>query len=348
MENYSKLSIKLHHNFLGNTSLSKYLHNRLINQAKNSNHNNLNHVFITGLCRSGTTVLLNNLYLSGELKSIVYKHMPFILSPRLAVFFSELTNSNKNKFIKRYHGDGIYINFDSPESLDEVFWIKSYPENIKKPYIGRESIKQEILDGYSLLLNKFSLFQSADRLLIKNNNNHIRIKELSEHFKESIFLFMIRDPLEHAKSLLSQHINFSLKQKQNPYILEYMKLIGHEEFGINSKPFIYPNDKVNWFENKDKMSLDYWLFQWINTYKWFLEEVISSRKNIFLISYEDLCSKKYLYSKICELIKIKKHSPNLPFKLSQKTDHKDKFAVNDSYLSTAKSIYNVLLDFSFK
>ena len=41
--------------------------------------NNDNHVFVMGLARSGTTVLLNALYESSEFASLSYKDMPFVL-----------------------------------------------------------------------------------------------------------------------------------------------------------------------------------------------------------------------------------------------------------------------------
>ena len=40
-------------------------------------------VFITGLARSGTTILLRNLYASNQFSSTTYEDMPFILCPNL-------------------------------------------------------------------------------------------------------------------------------------------------------------------------------------------------------------------------------------------------------------------------
>src|ERR1700676_5571638 len=40
-----------------------------------------NHIFISGLARSGTTILLNYLYETGEFKSLTYSDMPFVLMP---------------------------------------------------------------------------------------------------------------------------------------------------------------------------------------------------------------------------------------------------------------------------
>jgi len=41
------------------------------------------HVFISGMARSGTTILLNAIYETNEFASMTYQDMPFILSPNL-------------------------------------------------------------------------------------------------------------------------------------------------------------------------------------------------------------------------------------------------------------------------
>ena len=41
------------------------------------------HVFICGLARAGTSILLQILYETGEFRTLTYRNMPFVLSPRL-------------------------------------------------------------------------------------------------------------------------------------------------------------------------------------------------------------------------------------------------------------------------
>ena len=45
------------------------------------------HVFVSGMARSGTTILLNAIYDTNEFASLTYQDMPFILSPN---FWSKL------------------------------------------------------------------------------------------------------------------------------------------------------------------------------------------------------------------------------------------------------------------
>ena len=64
--------------------------------------------------------------------SLLYKHMPFILNPFLARIFSNFINEDNDLSIERFHKDGIKINNNSPECLDEVFWLKSFDYKKKK------------------------------------------------------------------------------------------------------------------------------------------------------------------------------------------------------------------------
>ena len=42
-----------------------------------------NHVFVSGMARSGTTILLNAIYETDEFAALTYQDMPFILSPNI-------------------------------------------------------------------------------------------------------------------------------------------------------------------------------------------------------------------------------------------------------------------------
>ena len=74
-------------------------------------------LFITGLARSGSTILLNNLYDTGYFASLKYSDMPFILCPNL---WHKINIFNFKKDLKqiRAHNDGIEFNYTSPEAFE--------------------------------------------------------------------------------------------------------------------------------------------------------------------------------------------------------------------------------------
>ena len=90
MFEYSNAERILHRQFLGNNSLSNFLYKRLTKKSRDIIETNLlENVFITGLARSGTTSLLEKIFLSGNFGSLLYKYMPFILSPSLAYYYQK-------------------------------------------------------------------------------------------------------------------------------------------------------------------------------------------------------------------------------------------------------------------
>ena len=92
MNNYSWLQQKLHQFALS----SKFMREAMFDVESSTislNQTNDNHVFVSGLARSGTTILLNAIYKSDEFASLSYQDMPFILAPNL---WSKLSFNKKD------------------------------------------------------------------------------------------------------------------------------------------------------------------------------------------------------------------------------------------------------------
>jgi len=348
MKGYSSLDKILHRQFLGDNSYSNFLYERIISKSKYyKNFTKRNNIFITGLARSGTTALLNKIYATNEYGSLRYKYMPFIFSPKITNLFEYFYKSQDTELVERFHKDGIKININSPECLDEIFWIKARLKGKNNFELKPKRIRHELIRAYSYLLNIYSDIEGNKNLVIKNNNNHLRIKYLSNYFKKSYFFIMFRDPLSHAYSLLSQHKNFLELQKQDPFILEYMDLIGHNEFGNNVMPFVYDSSDKNWYKKKDKLKIDYWIEQWIRTYSWIIKSKEFQKDNVFLISYEKLCSDDYLYKRICKLVGILNNSAGKTFINGNKISQIDKDIDDKNLMNKAKDIYKQLESLSF-
>ena len=93
---------------------------------------NVKSLFITGLARSGSTILLNTLYDTGKFASLKYSDMPFVVCPNI---WSKINFNKKNYYKKiRAHNDGVKFSATSPEAFEEVFW-KSQINLENKKYI---------------------------------------------------------------------------------------------------------------------------------------------------------------------------------------------------------------------
>ena len=269
MQNYSGIQKFLHDLVLSKKFINKSLFElEKIIYLKDKDIKNQSHIFITGLPRSGTTSLLNFIYSSDHYASLTYKNMPFILSPN----FSKLFNKKNILKKKRLHGDGISYDINSPEALDEIFFNNE-----------EEFIKNELVNYIQLIL----LSESKDKYLSKNNLNFKRIDLINSILPNSKFLIPIREPLQHAYSLFNQHLNFSQLQQGNDFIRRYMNYLGHNEFGLNHKPW---NNPINF---KDLNDINYWLEQWCLFYQDILKNY-QSYDNCFFIIYEELTNQNYL------------------------------------------------------
>ena len=244
-----------------------------------------NHVFVSGLARSGTTILLNAIYESDKFASLSYKDMPFVLAPNL---WSKLSfNTEDNDLVERAHGDGIKVSTESPEAFEEVFWM-TFDENDKDT---NEKFKNYV----ELINHKYN----KKRYLSKNNQNIRRLELISNTFPNSKILVPFRNPLQHAYSLLSQHQRFIEDSKNDNFISNFMKWIGHTEFGPNYIPI---KGKNLCFE--DDLTINHWLEQWYLTYKYCFDN-LKNNANVYFICYEKLCNSNECWLDILKILKIK-------------------------------------------
>lgn len=283
MNNYSFLQKKLHLFALS----SKYLREAFFDfeqvTTKTKSFED-NHVFVVGLARSGTTAVLNAIYQSNEFASLSYQDMPFILSPNL---WKALSFSKKQTNLKeRAHGDGIFINSSSPEAFEEVFW-KTFDD---KSIESHTKFKSYV----NLIINKYN----KSRYLSKNNQNIKRINIVSSIFPKSKILIPFRDPIQHAFSLLSQHKKFINENDKDKFVGQYMKLIGHTEFGPNYRPLFSKESLYS-----DPFLINHWLEQWYFTYLHCLENY-SGYRNISFLCYEDLCRSSEIWQELLIFLNI--------------------------------------------
>ena len=247
--------------------------------------------FITGLARSGTTQLLNLLHNTGKFSSFTYSDMPFIFSPNIWNKFRSVFKNEIIEKTERAHRDGIKIDLNSPEALEEPIWMH-LKENkyIHNNYIKNHDLSDKDANFYKQIINLIKIKYQKERYLSKNNFNILRLKSLLDFFPESYFFIVFRNPLEQSYSLYKQHINFIKIQKENKFILKYMDLLGHFDFGLNHKYYSFDNEssiEIN------PSSLNYWLKIWVDVYKYALK--FQDNKNIHFICYEQLSERKEKY-----------------------------------------------------
>lgn len=289
MANYSALDKLLHHmalqfSFVGEMSFD--LEQSSLGKDRND-ITQARHVFVAGLARAGTTVLMRSLFETGQFASLTYRDMPFVLAPNLWAKLSGLARTDMAKQ-ERAHGDGVMVDLDSPEALEEVFWrVFSGDQYLSdaglKPYVPNAQAQEKFRQYVYAILTRYQ----GHRYLSKNNNNILRLGSLVRMFPKAIILVPFRDPLQHAFSLLKQHRRFIKEQQQDPFTERYMTWLAHHEFGQAHRPFLWPD--VGEPVNANRDSLDYWLEQWINAHQSLLARYSELAGHMRFVGYELIC-----------------------------------------------------------
>ena len=258
------------------------------------------HVFVSGLARAGTTLLMRRFHATGRYRSLTYRDMPFVLAPNLWRHLSLISHRDVERS-ERAHGDSLLVDADSPESFDEVFWrIFAGDEYLESDRLKPHAPGNELLRKYVRYVNAILSAHEPrlDRYLSKNNNNILRLGTIHQAFPNALILIPFREPLQHAYSLLRQHLRFSELQAKSEFTLSYMTWLGHHEFGLDHRPFQfggaapcpYPADTLN-----------YWLHLWCETYSSLQR---SKPKAALFVGYEDLCMNAQTWRRLAELADI--------------------------------------------
>jgi hypothetical protein len=263
-------------------------------------------VYVCGLARSGTTMLLRILDQAEVFRSLSYRDMPFVMAPNLWKKISRYGERDA-ALAERAHGDGILVGYDSPEAFEEVFW-QTFDDPIDSTACyGMPAPSKETLNAFTeyrrLVTNpKNDPHNSglARRYLSKNNNNLLRLSSLCADPSAAVLL-VYRDPVATARSLFTQHQRFLAAQQDDPFTLKYMKWLAHFEFGLAHKPFQFAVSAMNPALKPDQP--DYWLDYWNAVYGYVLAH---EEQEIHLVHHDTMCIEPDAFlTKLFKLLDVK-------------------------------------------
>ena len=141
-------------------------------------------IFVTGMPRSGTTILTHIISNFDDVGSFNYSDLPFTKIP---FFWSKINwlYYLKNKSSERIHGDGLEINLLSPDAFEELIWSENLPDyengNFSKVldsnYENKE-LENELARSINkiLLLRKKNIYLSKETIIFLEFNTLIKFK----------------------------------------------------------------------------------------------------------------------------------------------------------------------------
>ena len=274
---YGDMAQLFHHLVLDHYHLGRKLLKRQIKGVESPvQTDTTTRVLITGLARAGTTALTKEVEKRGPFASLDYSNMPLLLAPTL---WSKIYKPKREETKERAHGDGVKVGLASVEALEEYFFKVLKNDS----YITEHSVNEHTLtEEENMLYRRYadSICKPGEIYLAKNNNAITRLASLVALNPDLKVLVMLRNPLQHAKSLLAQHQKFVKEQQEDPFILTYMDWLGHHEFGNGQRPFSLEGGEGVGSE-EEIGHIDYWVAQWIAYYS-----KLKNLEGLSLIHYE--------------------------------------------------------------
>jgi hypothetical protein len=255
-------------------------------------------IYIAGLARAGSTVLLETLARHPDTATQAYRDFPAIFTPYLWNWFLDRAEGADGPARERAHGDGIQVTADSPEALEEGIWMAFFPDAHRA---GHSDVLHETTCApafeafYRDHLRKILWMRHGRRYLAKGNYNVTRMEYLLRLFPDARFVIPVREPEAHVASLMRQHRRFCPLHARQPSTLRYMQRLGHFEFGLDRR-VIDVDDAADaeaireaWARGDETTGL---ALQWRNVYRYVadrLDACPALRRAALVVRHEDLC-----------------------------------------------------------
>ena len=195
-------------------------------------------IWVTGLARSGSTLLLEILAGAPGVVSQTYKDFPPVYTPYAWNSLLGYMRSDTAQAAERAHRDGIMVTPDSPEAMEEPLWMSFFTgahdpsvSNVIAP--GSNPAFADFLRNH---IRKLLAVRNGARYLAKANYQLTRMEYLLGAFPDARFIVPVRDPVMHIASLMKQHRLFCRGQQTNERARKHLSRVGHFEFGLDRAP----------------------------------------------------------------------------------------------------------------
>lgn len=254
-------------------------------------------VFICGLARSGTTVLLDLFSRLEPVGTHRYRDFPFLLAPCWWNWCGERLGRSEHP-VERPHKDRIKITKESPEAFEEPIWRYFFPlvsDADRRHVLGREHRDADFDAFFSDHIRKVLLLRGKRRYVSKGNYNITRLAYLADLFPDARFVIPVRHPVDHVRSLVRQHRLFTEYGEKDPRVPRYLRFAGHFEFGVQRMPINVDADETSrimdaWTRQDDALG---YAIAWRTVYGHALaaaeEPGLGDRMRF--VHYEDFCER---------------------------------------------------------
>ncbi len=256
-------------------------------------------IYVTGLARAGTTVLLERLAEHPQVATHRYADFPPLLTPYWWNRWLSLVPHSREVAQERAHKDGIAVTSQSPEAFEEMLWMAFFSDIHDPARCGafdRQVSHPAFECFYNEHIRKLLAIRQRQRYVAKGNYNLVRLGYLHKLYPDARFVVAIRDPVWHIASLMKQQRLFAMGEAGQPRALEHMRRVGHFEFGLDRRAINVGDDAMTaritelW---KTGHEVEGWALYWADIYR-YVADVLDAdpalREACLVVRYEDQCS----------------------------------------------------------
>jgi len=255
-------------------------------------------VFVTGLARSGTTMMLTLLSQADGVATHRYRDFPLLFTPLAWNWFQDRIGADTGEARERPHRDRIRITKESADAFEEPLW-QAFFRGAHDPacchVLDALTRNPQFEACFASHLRKILLLRGGTRYVSKGNYNVARIGYLARLFPDARFVIPVREPVAHVSSLVRQHELFCRYAAGDSRVPAYLEAAGHYEFGPQRRPINLDPARIGEIEWAWRAGDDAggYARQWAQVYghveRLRRESALAGR--VMVVRYEDACAR---------------------------------------------------------
>lgn len=217
-------------------------------------------VFIIGAPRTGSTILYQTI--TNQLDVLYFDNLICGLKNSLMVGFwlsAKIFKNRPHDSFQSYHGNTTKFGSRAPSECGQ-FWYRWLPAD--RHFINNEDVDGTMVDQIRSEISSIINYYNKP-LVFKNLNAGQRLRLLKKCFPEAKFIFMHREPIYAAQSILLSKRKIGIRDNEFWGIMprNYKELIPLDPFEQIVKQIYYIEKQIevdsNLFETKNFINVDY-------------------------------------------------------------------------------------------
>ena len=258
-------------------------------------------IYILGLPRAGTTISAQMLSEHPDVTTHRYSDFVLPYTPYWwNSFFPKLPIKALRSPVERVNRDRLQVTRDSSEGVEEMIWQRFFHhlhDSRRCNVLDESTLNSDFENFFKDHIRKLLLVRGRSRYVSKNNPSVMRMRYLRRIFPDARFLLYIRNPIDHAASVLKQDRLFTDLARDDQRMIRMNKMNGFHEFGPNYEPVNVGNDamiqEICRCRDEGRMVRARAL-QWSSVFGFIIEQLKNDpelARAVCVVRYEELCAK---------------------------------------------------------